>query len=158
MEHYAHLVLAYGLTCWLPPFSKMDGRKRFLWALLANTCDLIDYYVLMPMISPTGLIPGLLPNTWPWRHRSFTHTIWFAIALSLLVRAFLPRWRDSLSFLALTLVSHYIPDLITAPMPLFMPLYPPLGPFLPLGHIVGHVALLVGAVLIVLKVRRDEKG
>ena len=160
MEHYAHLALAYGLACWLPPFSKMNGRRRFLWALLANLCDLIDYYILAPMISPTGLIPALLPNTWPWRHRSFTHTIWFALALALLVRAFLPRWRDSLSFLALTLASHYVPDMLTAPVPLFMPFCPPLGPFPPAKHIAGHTALFVGAVLTVLKlrVRRDEES
>ena len=147
MEHYAHLALAYGLACWLPPFREMREHKRFLWALAANTCDIIDYYILKPMINPGGFIPALLPHSWPWAHRSFTHTIWFAIALALIARAFLPKWHDSLSFLVLELLSHYIPDIFTAKMPLFMPLLPPIGPIKPFNRAINHIGLSIGVLL-----------
>ena len=153
MEHYAHFILALGMIAWLKPLRGLPWHKKVLWAIAANLPDMVDYYVLMPVISLTGL----LPNSWPWSHRSFAHTLWFSISASLLLAALTRSWRSGASLLVLQVLAHLLPDALSSPTPLLMPLIPPVHIYFGQPeHSVKLCCFGLGLALIILGARRSQ--
>ncbi|HDJ26165.1 MAG TPA: hypothetical protein ENF34_02495 [Candidatus Bathyarchaeota archaeon] len=154
VEHYAHFILALGLVAWLRPLRGLPWHKKVLWALAANLPDMIDFYVLMPLASWTGLIP----SSWPWSHRSFAHTLWFPISTSLLLFLLTRNWRYGASLLALQLLAHLLPDALSSPTPIFMPLIPPIHIYLGQPeHSIKISCFSPGLALVLLRARSPAK-